>query len=129
LTKKIVLKLSFKDRDRCSAFNLKWKRVPEVTCAHWEKALKPINLSLCVGYSSRSIIHLVCPPKLCISFIFVFEMVPSGCKIFLGGKQGVLWEINVQMANRAHLHTEIYDTAFQWIYLSMYIINLAIKLF
>ena len=34
LSKKIGLKLSFKDRDRCAAFNLKWKRVPEVRRAH-----------------------------------------------------------------------------------------------
>ena len=29
LLKKIGLKLSFKDRDRCAAFNLKCKRVPD----------------------------------------------------------------------------------------------------
>ena len=34
LSKKTGLKLSFKDRDRCAAFNLKWKRVPEVRRAH-----------------------------------------------------------------------------------------------
>ena len=34
LSKKIGLKLSFKDRDRYAAFNLKWKRVPEVRHAH-----------------------------------------------------------------------------------------------
>ena len=83
-----------------------------------------VAFSICTS----AIIHLVCPPKLCISFIFVFEMVPRGCKIFGWGKQGVLWEINVQMVNRTHLHTEIYDLAFQWVYLSVYIINLAIKL-
>ena len=34
LSKKLGLKLSFKDRQRCAAFNLKWKRVPEVRRAH-----------------------------------------------------------------------------------------------
>ena len=34
LSKKLGLKLSFKDRHRCAAFNLKWKRVPEVRRAH-----------------------------------------------------------------------------------------------
>ena len=53
LSKKIGLKLSFKNRDRCAAFNLKWNRVPE-GYAHTEKALRPVNLSLCVGCSSRS---------------------------------------------------------------------------
>ena len=34
MPKKIDLKLSFKNRDRCTAFNLKWNQVPEVRHAH-----------------------------------------------------------------------------------------------
>ena len=36
LPKKIGLKLSFKNRDRCTAFYPKWKGIPEVWRAHWE---------------------------------------------------------------------------------------------
>lgn len=53
LPKKIG-QLRFKYKDKCAAFNLKWKGIPEVRRAH-EKALKPINSSLCVGWSSRSL--------------------------------------------------------------------------
>ena len=34
LSKKIGLKLSFKDGDRCAALNLKWQRVPEIRRTH-----------------------------------------------------------------------------------------------
>ena len=45
-----------------------------------------VAFSICTS----AIIHLVCPPKLCISFIFVFEMVPSALQNFWVGQTGCI---------------------------------------